>query len=138
MKLGADGADCPRSSGAAANYKAVWEEGDRRAVEMTLPASTSDIEYLHPSEVVYFVAGGKVKVHLEDGETIEAEFPDGFVLSPYAWTHRGENVGTIDIRATALVRAPARPCVPLRTHAGRTRPRRSRPGARRGSPRRAG
>ena len=104
MKLGADGAGCPltRPSGAAANYKTVWEEGDRRAVEVTLPAGTSDIEHSHPSEVAYFIAGGKVKVHLENSQTMEAEFRDGSVLPHDAWTHRVENVGTTDIRATAL------------------------------------
>jgi hypothetical protein len=35
-----------------ANYKTVWEEGDRRVVEMTLPAGTSDIQHSHPNEVV--------------------------------------------------------------------------------------
>jgi mannose-6-phosphate isomerase-like protein (cupin superfamily) len=82
-----------------ANYKTVWEEGDRRVVEMTLPAGTSDITHSHPNEVVYFITGGKVKVHLEDGGVMEAEFPDGFVLPHEAWTHKVENVGTTDIKA---------------------------------------
>jgi quercetin dioxygenase-like cupin family protein len=77
----------------------VWEEGDRRVVEMTLPAGTSDITHSHPNEVVYFITGGKVKVHLEDGGVMEAEFPDGFVLPHEAWTHKVENVGTTDIKA---------------------------------------
>ena len=62
MKLGADGAGLPTHPAlcAAANYKTVWEEGDRRAVEVTLPAGTSDIEHSHPSEVAYFIAGGEL------------------------------------------------------------------------------
>jgi beta-alanine degradation protein BauB len=81
------------------NYKTVWEDGPRRVVEMTLKAGETDIQHSHPNEVVYFVKGGKVKVHLENGESMEAGFPDGFVLPHDAWTHTVENVGTTDIFA---------------------------------------
>ena len=81
------------------NYKTLWEEGNRRVVEMTLKAGESDIEHSHPSEVVYFITGGKLKIHLEDGATMDAEFPDGFVLPHDPWTHRVENVGATDVRA---------------------------------------
>ena len=40
-----------------------------------------------------------MKVHLEVGGVMEAEFSDGFVLPHDAWTHTLENVGTKDIRA---------------------------------------
>ena len=66
---------------------------------MTLKAGESDIEHSHPSEVVYFITGGKLKIHLEDGETMDAEVPDGFVLPHGPWTHRVENVGATDVRA---------------------------------------
>ena len=81
------------------NYKTVWEEGNRRVVEMTLKAGQSDIEHSHPSEVVYFITGGKVRIHVEGAENMEADLPDGFVLPHEAWTHRVENIGTTDIRA---------------------------------------
>ena len=79
------------------NYKTVWEEGNRRVVEMTLKAGQSDVEHSHPNEVVYFITGGKVRIHIEGAENMEADLPDGFVLPHEAWTHRVENIGTTDI-----------------------------------------
>jgi uncharacterized cupin superfamily protein len=66
---------------------------------MRLKAGETDTQHSHTSELVYFVKGGKVKVHLDNGETMEAEFPDGFVMAHDPWTHTVENVGTTDIFA---------------------------------------
>jgi hypothetical protein len=49
-------------------------------LEMTLKAGTSDIEHSHHDETVYFITGGKVKVHMPDGGSADLEFPDGFVM----------------------------------------------------------
>lgn len=40
-----------------------------------------------------------MRLHLPDGETAEAEFPDGGVMWHEEWTHRVENIGTSDITA---------------------------------------
>ena len=45
------------------NYRLLLEDGDYRLVEMSLPAGTSDIEHTHPNEMVYFITGGKVRIH---------------------------------------------------------------------------
>jgi quercetin dioxygenase-like cupin family protein len=82
-----------------ANYKTLWEEGNRRVVEMTLKAGETDITHSHPNEVVSFITGGKVSIALENGEKMEADLPDGFVLPHEPWTHTVSNVGTTDIRA---------------------------------------
>ena len=81
------------------NYKLLIEEGNTRIVEMRIKAGESDITHSHPSELVYFVKGGKARVHMEGGETMEAEFPDGGVMAHGAWTHRVENIGDDDIHA---------------------------------------
>ena len=81
------------------NYKVLLETDRYRMLEMTVRAGTSDNEHSHPSEAVYFVTGGKVRVHLGDGETMEAEFPDGGVMDHDEWTHRVANIGDTDIHA---------------------------------------
>ncbi len=80
------------------NYKLLYEDDDVRLLEMNLKAGESDNEHSHPDELVYFLSGGKAKVHLPGGETADAELPDGFVMPHEPWTHRVENTGTTDIR----------------------------------------
>ena len=81
------------------NYKLLMENDAVKVLEMTLKAGTSDIEHSHHDETVYFITGGKLKVHMPDGGSAEMEVPDGFVMWHEAWTHRVENVGTTDIKA---------------------------------------
>ena len=66
---------------------------------MTLKAGESDQVHSHPSETVYFVKGGKVKIHLPDGGVADADIPDGHVMWHEEWTHRVENVGSSDVHA---------------------------------------
>ena len=82
-----------------ANYKVLMENDVVRVLDMDLKVGTSDVMHSHPAETVYFITGGKVKVHLPDGGTADLEPPDGFVMWHEAWTHRVENVGTTDIHA---------------------------------------
>ncbi len=79
------------------NYKTVWQEGPRRVVEMRLKSGEIDTQHSHPDMVAYFVKGGKLRVHLENGEFTEADYPDGFVMPHEPWTHTMENVGTTDV-----------------------------------------
>jgi len=80
------------------NYKQLFERGKVRIVEMTLKAGESDIEHSHPFEVVYFIKGGKARIHIGN-ESVEADIPDGHVMEHEAWTHRVENIGSSDIHA---------------------------------------
>ncbi len=79
------------------NYKTVWEDGPRRVVEMRLKAGEIDTQHSHPDMIAYFVKGGRIKVHLENGESTEDEFADGAVLPHGPWTHTMENVGSSDV-----------------------------------------
>ena len=81
------------------NYKTLMENDQVRVLEMTLKAGESDQEHSHPSETVYFVTGGKVKIHLPDGGVADADIPDGHVMWHEEWTHQVENVGSSDVRA---------------------------------------
>ena len=81
------------------NYKTLMENEQVRVLEMTLKAGESDQVHSHPSETVYFVKGGKVKIHLPDGGVADADIPDGHVMWHEEWTHRVENVGSSDVHA---------------------------------------
>ena len=81
------------------NYKMLMENEQVRVLEMTLKAGESDQVHSHPSETVYFVKGGKVKIHLPDGGVADADIPDGHVMWHEEWTHRVENVGSSDVHA---------------------------------------
>ena len=83
-------------------YKLLNENDKVRVVEMTLGAGQSDNKHSHRSETVYFVKGGKVKIDVEGGDTIEAEIPDGHVMFSDPWTHTVHNVGDNDIRAILI------------------------------------
>ena len=86
------------------NYRLLLEDGDYRLVEMSLPAGTSDIEHSHPNEMVYFIRGGKVRIHLPDADPVELDIPDGFAMKHEPWTHTVENIGTTDIKAILFER----------------------------------
>lgn len=81
------------------NYKVLLENEHVRVVEMNLRAGEKDEVHSHPAETVYFITGGKAKIHLPDGQAVEAELPDGHVMWNEAWTHQVENVGGTDIKA---------------------------------------
>ena len=82
-----------------ANYKVLLENDHVRVLEMTLKAGESDQVHSHPSETVYFVKGGKVKIHLPDGGVADADIPGGHVMWHEEWTHQVENVCSSDVHA---------------------------------------
>ena len=81
------------------NYKSLFENDQVRVLEMNLRVGEADEMHSHPSETVYFIKGGKVKIRLPDGGAVEAELPDGHVMWHEEWTHKVENIGTSDINA---------------------------------------
>ena len=46
-----------------------------RVLEMNLSADETDVTHSHPSETVYFVKDGKLKMHLPDGGAMEWTYP---------------------------------------------------------------
>ncbi len=81
------------------SYKVLLENDQVRVLQMDLKAGETDETHSHPSETVYFIKGGKAKIHLPDGGAVEADIPDGHVMWNEAWTHRVENIGSSDILA---------------------------------------
>ena len=81
------------------NYKLLFEDDVHRVLEMSLKAGEKDNEHSHTAEIAYFITGSSLKIHLPDGKTVEADIPDGHVMSSEPWTHTVENVGTADVKA---------------------------------------
>ena len=81
------------------NYKLLSEEGNVRVIEMSLKPGEIDNEHSHQTETVYFMQGGKVRIHLPDGTSMEADIPDGHVMHHDPWTHRVENIGDTHVKA---------------------------------------
>ena len=84
------------------NYKVLMENEHVRVVEMSLKVGEKDQMHSHPSETVYFIKGGKLKIQLPDGGGMEAELPDGHVMWHEGWTHVVENIGSSDIKAIIM------------------------------------
>ena len=81
------------------NYKLLFEDDTRRVLEMSLRAGERDTEHSHTSEVVYFITGSSLRIRMPNGESMEADIPDGHVMAHEAWTHTVENTGDKDLRA---------------------------------------
>lgn len=81
------------------HYQVLLENDQVRVLEMNLRAAQMDELHSHPPETVYFMQGGKARIHLPDGGAVEVELPDGHVMWHEAWTHLVENIGASDIRA---------------------------------------
>lgn len=83
-------------------YKVLDSSDSVRVTEMKLAAGQSDNKHSHRKETVYFITGGKVKIDIEGGDTIEAEIPDGHVMFSDPWTHTVHNIGDTDIHAILI------------------------------------
>ena len=47
---------------------------------MTSKAGEADQTHSHPSETFYFVRGGRARIELPDGNSMESELSDGHVM----------------------------------------------------------
>ncbi len=81
------------------NYRVLLENELVRVLAMDLKAGEKDEVHSHPSKTVYFIKGGKAKITLPDGGSMEADLPDGHVMWHEGWTHQVENQGSSDIKA---------------------------------------
>ncbi|MEE9593761.1 MAG: hypothetical protein V3W28_09300 [Thermoplasmata archaeon] len=81
------------------NYKILLENDRVRVLDMLLRPGETDDLHSHPSETVFFLQGGTLRIHLPTGEAQEANIPDHHVMWNDAWTHRVENIGQGDVHA---------------------------------------
>jgi quercetin dioxygenase-like cupin family protein len=80
-------------------YKVLLANEHVKMLEMRLEPGQIDNWHMHPSESVYFVKGGNLKIHLPDGSSVSKEVQDGGVMWHEEWTHRVENTGSTTVVA---------------------------------------
>lgn len=82
-----------------ANFKLLMENDTVRVLEYTLKAGEKDQWHTHPPKASYVVTGGRVKVYLENGDTIVADEKAGDVSwMNYAGKHYVENIGSTEVK----------------------------------------
>ena len=69
-----------------------------RVLQYTLKPGEKDEWHTHPAKVSYVVSGGKLKVYLEDGQTIIADEQTGTASwKDYVGRHYVENIGNTTV-----------------------------------------
>jgi hypothetical protein len=63
---------------------------------MTLAPGQTDVEHSHTDETVIFVKGGSAHIAMPDGNSMDAELPDGHIMWHEAWTHTVSNTGSME------------------------------------------
>ena len=62
-------------------------------------AGDKDVKHSHLSETAYFITGSRVRIHLSDGKSQDAQIPNGHVMWHEPRRHTTENVGSEDVHA---------------------------------------
>ena len=79
-------------------FKVLLENEHVRVVEYSLKPGEKDDWHTHPPKSSYVVTGGKLKVHLENGEIIVADEKTGTASwMNYVGKHYVENIGTTTV-----------------------------------------
>jgi predicted ester cyclase/quercetin dioxygenase-like cupin family protein len=82
-----------------ANFKLLLENEHVRVLEYTLKAGEKDTPHTHPAKSSYVVSGGKIKVFLENGETLLFdEKANTANWSNYIGKHSVENIGNTTMK----------------------------------------
>lgn len=81
------------------NFKLLLENENVRVLEYVLKPGEKDIWHTHPPKSSYVVSGGKIKIHLENGETHVVNEQAGTASWMKALgKHYVENVGDSEIK----------------------------------------
>jgi ketosteroid isomerase-like protein/quercetin dioxygenase-like cupin family protein len=82
-----------------ANFKLLLENEYVRVLEYSLNPGEKDSPHTHPAKSSYVVNGGKIKVYLENGETILVDEVAGTASwMGYVGKHYVENIGSTTIK----------------------------------------
>lgn len=82
-----------------AHFKLLLENEHVRVLEYTLKPGEKDTPHTHPAKSSYVVSGGKIKVYLENGETIIVDEVAGTASwMGYTGKHYVENIGSTTIK----------------------------------------
>lgn len=80
-------------------FKVLLENEKVRVVEYNLKPGEKDEWHTHPPKSSYVVSGGKLKVFLKNGETIDAEEKEGTASwMDYVGEHYVENIGNTTVK----------------------------------------
>ena len=81
-----------------ANFKLLLENNYVRVLEYTLKPGEKDTPHTHPAKSSYIVSGGKIKVYLENGETLIFDEKAGTAdWGDYVGKHSVENIGNTTV-----------------------------------------
>ena len=82
----------------SANFKLLLENEYVRVLEYSLKPGQKDTPHTHPAKSSYVVSGGKLKVYLENGQTIIADEETGTASwRDYVGKHYVENIGNTTV-----------------------------------------
>ena len=80
------------------NFKLLLENEYVRVLEYSLKPGEKDMPHTHPAKSSYVVSGGKLKVYLENGQTIIADEKTGTASwKDYVGKHYVENIGNTTV-----------------------------------------
>lgn len=80
------------------NFKLLLENEYVRMLEYSLKPGEKDTPHTHPAKSSYIVSGGKIKVYLENGETLIFDEKAGTAAwSDYVGKHYVENIGNTTV-----------------------------------------
>ncbi|MBY0537116.1 MAG: hypothetical protein K2P88_14795 [Chitinophagaceae bacterium] len=80
------------------NFKLLLENEYVRVIEYSLKPGQKDIPHTHPAKSSYVVSGGKLKVYLDNGQTIIADEETGTASwRDYVGKHFVENIGSTTV-----------------------------------------
>ncbi len=79
-------------------YKELFQNDRVRVLEVTVKPGESIAMHSHPAHLGYVLSGGKMKMTDSAGKVTEADPKPGDVLWFDAVTHKGENLGTTEIK----------------------------------------
>lgn len=86
-----------------ANFKLLLENEHVRVLEYSLNPGEKDTPHTHPAKTSYVVSGGKIKVYLENGETIIVDEVAGTASwMGYVGKHYVENIGNTTIKIVLM------------------------------------
>ena len=81
-----------------ANFKLLFENEHVRVLEYTLKPGAKDTPHTHPPKSSYIISGGKIKVYLENGETLLFDEKAGTAdWGEYVGKHSVENIGNTTV-----------------------------------------
>ena len=92
--LAAEQAYPPAHVTSPSQYSVLQDNEHVLVLKMVLQPGESDVMHRHRNETVYFQNGGCLDITQANGETIQANVPDGHVMWHEAWTHQVTNCGS--------------------------------------------